>query len=75
MAERLPNKTSRAREAHPTFKADKFESTKEFVNFKRDMKRLLSIPKSELDELVRKAKENSPRVGNPNAAGRKKRSG
>ena len=72
MAEGLPNKKTRARETHRAFSRDKFESTPEFANFKRGMKALLAVPKAELDELIRKAKEDSPRAGNPNAPGRKK---
>ena len=71
MVEGLPGKTARARETHPAFSRDRFESTLEFANFKRGMKALLAVPKSELDELVRKAKAASPRAGNQNAAGRK----
>src|SRR5580704_1081970 len=73
MAEGLPNKKTRARETHRAFSRDKFESTPEFANFKRGMKALLAVPKAELDELIRKAKEASPRAGNPHSAGRKKR--
>jgi hypothetical protein len=51
-----------------------FESTPEFANFKRGMKKLLRVPKAEVDELVRMAKIESPRRDNPIAPGRKKRS-
>lgn len=37
------------------------------------MKRLLKVPKSELDHRVRTAKAKSPRAGNPNAPGRKRK--
>jgi hypothetical protein len=73
MAEGLPDKKTGARETHRSFSRDRFESTPEFANFKRGMKALLAVPKAELDALVRKAKAESPRAGNPNAAGRKKR--
>jgi hypothetical protein len=56
-----------------TYSPERFESTAEFANFKAGMKRLLEVPKSRLDELVRRSKEKSPRAGNPNSAGRKKR--
>jgi hypothetical protein len=72
MVEGLPDKKTRARETHRAFSRDKFESTPEFANFKRGMKALLAVPKTELDELIQKAKADSPRVGNPHAPGRKK---
>jgi hypothetical protein len=52
--------------------AEQFEASPEFRAFKRAMKGIMKVPKSELDERVKRAKETSPRVGNPNAAGRKK---
>jgi len=51
--------------------AEQFESSPEFRAFKRAMKKLLKVPKTELDALARYAKETSPRAGNPNAPGRK----
>jgi hypothetical protein len=35
------------------------------------MRKILKVPKAELDHRVRRAKELSPRAGNPNAPGRK----
>jgi hypothetical protein len=51
--------------------AEEFESTPAFARFKVIMKRLLAVPKPELDRKVRAAKKKSPRAGNPNAPGRK----
>ena len=48
-----------------------FEKSPEFRRFKSAMQRLVRVSKSELDELVKSAKEESPRNGNPNAPGRK----
>lgn len=64
----------RAREAHGSrFKRSRFEATPEFAEFKESMKRILAVPKAVLDARVKAAKKASPRVGNPKAAGRKKR--
>ena len=52
-------------------KSPPFSSTSEFQYFKNVVRKLLAVPKSELDELVNASKENSPRKGNPNAPGRK----
>jgi hypothetical protein len=51
--------------------AEEFEVTPGFARFKVFMKRLLAVPKLELDRKVRAAKRKSPRAGNPNAPGRK----
>lgn len=70
-------RTAKAREpgkAHRAFSPKRFESSPEFVNFKGIVRKLLAVPKPELDEMVREAKETSPRVGNPKAAGRKPKS-
>lgn len=56
----------------PPLTAEQFEQTSEFARFKGIMKRLLGVPKSELDHRVRTAKKTSSRAGNPNAAGRKR---
>ena len=53
--------------------AERFEATPEFARFKGIMRRLLAVPKCELDHWVRMAKAKSPRAGNPNAPGRKAR--
>jgi hypothetical protein len=53
--------------------AEEFEAQPEFTHFKTVMRRLLAVPKSALDRKVRRAKKRSPRAGNPNAPGRKKR--
>jgi hypothetical protein len=49
-----------------------FDSTPEFQHFKDVMRGVLAVPKQRLDELVREAKENSPRNGDPNAPGQKR---
>jgi len=57
----------------PPFSAKRFESTSEFANFKTGMKKLLAVPKAELDKMVRNAYADSPRHENPKAAGRKRK--
>jgi len=49
-----------------------FESTPEFSHFKAVMRRVLAVPKTELDELVERAQKESPRKGDPHAPGRKR---
>jgi len=53
-------------------KAEPFDSTPEFEHFKEVMRGVLAVPKARLDELVRLAKENSPRNGDPHAPGQKR---
>jgi hypothetical protein len=48
-----------------------FDSTPEFQHFKDVMRKLIAVPKSELDQMVRAAKDSSPRKNNPHAPGRK----
>jgi hypothetical protein len=57
----------------PPLTAAEFEAQPEFAYFKTVMKRLLAVPKSALDRKVRRARKRSPRAGNPNAPGRKRR--
>lgn len=73
MVEGRPAKAAEAREAQRPlrFSHKRFESTPEFANFKDGMRRLLAVSKTEVDEMGSKAKETSPRAGNPKAAGRK----
>jgi hypothetical protein len=52
-------------------KAAPFDSTPEFQHFKDVMRGVLAVPKKRLDELVAKAKEESPRNGDPDAPGKK----
>jgi hypothetical protein len=54
--------------------SERFQATPEFRRFKTIMRKLLKVPKVELDARVKLAKEQSPRAGNPNAPGRKKAS-
>jgi hypothetical protein len=53
-------------------KADPFDSTPEFKEFKDVMRGILSVSKKRLDELVHEAKENSPRNGDSHAPGQKR---
>jgi hypothetical protein len=52
-------------------KEPSFDSTPQFAHFREVMRAVLSVPKQRIDELVQSAKENSPRVGNPDAPGKK----
>lgn len=52
-------------------KEPSFDSTPEFEQFKNVMRRVITVPKERLDELVEQAKRESPRNGNPHAPGRK----
>ncbi len=71
---RKDNAAPRARETHgPRFSRSRFEATPEFAEFKENMKKLLAVPKAVVDARVKAAKEASPRVGNPKAAGRKRK--
>ncbi len=49
-----------------------FDKTPEFKHFKEVMRGVLAVPKERLYELVREAKENSPRNGDSNAPGKKR---
>jgi len=53
-------------------KAAPFDSTPEFQHFKDVMRGVLAVPKKRLDELVTKAKEDSPRNGDPHSPGKKR---
>ncbi len=55
-----------------SMKADPFDSTPEFKEFKDVMQSILAVSKQRLDELVQEAKERSPRKGNPHAPGQKR---
>jgi len=71
---RKDNAAPRARETHgPRFSRTRFEATPEFAEFKASMKKLLAVPKEVLDARVKAAKEASPRAGNPDAPGRKRK--
>jgi hypothetical protein len=54
-------------------KAAPFDSTPEFRHFKDVMRGVLAVPKERLDELVAKAKEESPRNGDSHAPGQKRK--
>jgi len=49
----------------------KFEATPEFGNSKAVMRRVLAVPKAELDALVERAAKESPRNNDRHAPGRK----
>jgi hypothetical protein len=51
--------------------ADEFTSAPEFAHFKAVMRRLVAVPKTEADKMVKAARGQSPRIGNPAAPGRK----
>ena len=57
----------------PALGVREFLGSPEFRRFRIGMKRLLKVPKSELDQRVLDAKETSLRIGNPNAPGRRAR--
>jgi len=60
-------------EIHPPPLGEReFLESPEFRRFRAGMKKLLKIPKTDLDDMVRQAKIASPRADNPNAPGRKK---
>lgn len=59
-------------ETHPPpLTPEEFKATQEFRDFKGIIRRLLTVPKPHLDRKVKAAKKRSPRIGNPNAPGRK----
>jgi hypothetical protein len=58
----------------PPLTPEQFQETPEFRKFKGIMRKILKVPKAELDHRVRTAKKLSPRSGNPNAPGRKRKS-
>jgi hypothetical protein len=51
---------------------ERFDLTPEFQHFRDVMRGILAVPKKRLDELLRKAKKESTRNGNPHAPGRKR---
>jgi hypothetical protein len=65
--------SSKTGEQKPPLSPERFKATPELRRFKSIMRKLLKVPKVDLDERVRVAKETSPRAGNPNAPGRKRK--
>lgn len=65
-------KNAASASAQEVMKPAQFESTPEFNHFKAVMRHVLAVPKAELDELVERAKKESPRNGDPHAPGRKR---
>ena len=57
----------------PTLTPEEFRETPEFRDFKGIVRKLLAVPKPELDRMVVQAKKESPRAGNPASPGRKSR--
>ena len=53
-------------------KAAPFDSTPEFKYFKEVMRGIIAVPKARLDELVRDAKQRSPRNKDPQSPERKR---
>jgi hypothetical protein len=54
-------------------KEPSFDSTPEFQHFKEVMRGVLAVSKERLNELIDRAKKDSPRTRDPNAPGRKRR--
>jgi hypothetical protein len=48
-----------------------FDSNPQFQQYRDMIRTLIAVPKSEVDELVKQAKESSIRNNNPQALGRK----
>jgi hypothetical protein len=72
MGERTIRETAAPGETHsPPLTAKQFVATPEFEQLKYGMRLLLSVSKAKLDRLVEDARADSPRMGNPNAPGRK----
>ena len=53
-------------------KEPSFDQTPEFAHFKTVMRGVLSVPKERLDTLIKAAKKESPRNGDPHAPGKKR---
>lgn len=49
-----------------------FDSTPEFHHFREVMKRVIAVPKAEIERRIKASKEHSPRKDNPSAPGRKR---
>ncbi len=61
MADRRTPKSARPRPAPSRrLTAGEFRATPEFRHFKAVMRRLVGVPKAELDRMVREAKEKPP---------------
>ena len=74
MGERKIREKAGPGETHPPPLTPKqFVATPEFERLKAGMRLILSVPKATLDRLVENAKADSPRMGDPNAPGRKRR--
>jgi len=75
MADGRTAKSARPRQANPpprSLTAGEFAATREFAHFKAVMRRLVAVPKVEVDAMVKATREKSPRVDNPAAPGRKR---
>jgi hypothetical protein len=49
-----------------------FESTPEFQHFREAMRRVIAVPKAEMDKRVQASKDHSSRKDSPHSAGRKR---
>jgi hypothetical protein len=49
-----------------------FDSTPEFQHFREVMKRVIKVPKAEMERRLKASSEASPRKDNPDSAGRKR---
>ena len=49
-----------------------FESTPKFQHFREVMKRVIAVPKAEIDRRLKASSEASPWKDNPGSAGRKR---
>ncbi len=52
--------------------ASPFESTPEFQHFRDVMRKVIAVPKAELDARVKASADASPRKSNPRSPGRKR---
>jgi hypothetical protein len=66
---------TKAREEIPPLTPEQFRASPQFRRFKKGMRRIMKVSKSELDERIRLAKERSARIRNRNAPGRKRQKG
>jgi hypothetical protein len=61
----------RTRQESPPLTAEEFRASPVFRSFKKWMRRIMKVSKSDLDERIRLARERSPHSDNPNAPERK----
>jgi hypothetical protein len=74
MVERQIREKAGSGETHPPpLTPQRFIESPEFRRFRTGMKQLLKVPKARLDRLVEDARADSPRMGDANAPGRKRK--